>query len=230
MSKKRSSGAFPPRTGGAPILQGKFLLCLVFWAHFLWIAFANQATAHGENSLGIEILSENEFSRILMRNSNVAIPVFLGCNRMARTEPELPIVCLRENIQVRIERLDNSAANLTALVSTIPETDWWQLAGTVDQLKFFSWSFTPDTFWHEKRRDRSILCVIGKPKVEGAKAVELAECLNTFPNQDNPEKGSTLRISFEDIGIFQVLGPNLRRDALELEVFVTFFAMNVWSR
>lgn len=187
------------------------------------------ATAHEETALEELILSDGEFASQLMRSSGVAVPTFLGCNRAVGKEPTLPLVCFHENITSRIELISPSALNIFALVEKIPTIGWWASALQEDELSLISWSVEPRYFWHQRKLDQSILCVIGKPKKPKNSEFFAAECLRTFPDSSLSDEGRTLRISFEDLGVFEIFGNISSRDELEFRVFVTFFAMNVGS-
>ncbi|OAN78574.1 hypothetical protein A8B82_09390 [Sulfitobacter sp. EhC04] len=203
-----------------PIVVYSILVCLLF---------AAPVHPDEEDPLIIEKFTDDEFSRVLLRNSGVAVPEFFGCNRMGKNEPKLPVVCLHGNIQARIDRVKNSAANLFEVISTIPQTDWWESGLQVQNLNFISWTVKPRYYWHARSFRRSVLCVIGTPINQTNSDFYGAECLRTFPSSNPSESGSVLKVTFEDHGVFGVLGQNTTRDELEFRVFVTYFAMNVWS-
>lgn len=195
----------------------------------LLLSLSMPAFSDEQSDLESLVLTDEEFSKVLARNSGVAVPVFFGCNRLVRNNPKLPVACLHGNLTAKVDRVVSSAVSIINLIERMPTTGWWESALNIEDLALINWSIEPRYFWHTRSSRRSTLCVIGRNANSTVNEFFGAECLKTFPANHSQEEGSTLQIKFEDAGIFSVFGQNSKRDETELKVFVSYFAMNVWS-
>ena len=194
----------------------------------LLLLSADVLLSHEENDRKEAEITDDAFARKLLGNSGVNVPVYLGCRKLAGTEPQLPIYCLHQNILTKVSSSSGPDVDSESLFASLPESDWW-VEVEKSGLKKFSSDIDWNWEWSYRGDYRSIYCVLGVPLIEIGRVLNKAECVIVNTSDINSQNGKAVRLTFEDSGELQLYADNERRDLVRLKNFISYFALATWN-
>lgn len=207
-------------------LAGKVVTALT--AAFVFSSAVGEAFA--EDAF-VNKLSDADFEEALLSNEGIAIPVYLGCNRGPKLEPELPIRCRLEGTEIQVSELRYSGLSLGASLAKVEDTSGWvDLVLAVDAFessKTFTWSVEPRMIWVSQTDGRTVLCLLGQPSdpsaLKGFEIYQAADCITLSHSSGDPSQERTLRVKFFDTGKMNSLLSFDQTDPAEFQSTITFF-------
>lgn len=178
------------------------------------------SAAQGEGDL--LSLSNDELARHLFDNSAIAVPIELGCNRRGMQNAQLPVHCLYENIEVKIEELQPIILGASQLFDGVAPDTSWRSVQEQPVIRSLDWEYSPDFFWREIVDDQNILCGHGRPR-QGI-STDIVDCLVLYSTLETGNR--LIRIRFWDAGIFRFYNGNASRNERRLHSFVQNFVLS----
>lgn len=176
-------------------------------------------------------LSDADFEAALLSNHGVSIPVYLGCNRGPKLEPDLPIRCRLEGTEIQISELSYSGLSLGPALAKVGDTSGWVdlvlAVDAVESSKTITWSVEPRMIWVSQTFGRTVFCLLGQPSdpnvLKGFEIHQAADCISLSHSSDEPSMERTLRVSFFDTGKVNALLSNEQTEPAEFQSTVNFF-------
>lgn len=167
-------------------------------------------------------VSDDELARHLFDNSAVSVPIEMGCNRRGMQNAQLPVHCLHDNIEIKIEELEPIVLGASQLFYEIEPDASWRSVQEQPVLRLLEWEYSPDFFWREVVDDQNILCGHGKPR-QGI-YTDIVDCLLLYDALDTGKR--LIRIRFWDAGVFGFYSGNTSRNERRLHAFVQDFVLS----
>jgi|GEM_PF-5591915 len=177
------------------------------------------SSAIAQVALNLETVSDEKLKLLLQANSAISIPIGLGFNRSGLENASLPVRCLYENIEIKIDEVPEGGLNPKAIFDKIKIDESWQKVSETSLVVLIDWEVKPAFYWREDAKGKKALCVHGQP-VDGSYK-DILDCLILFELDENDTR--LIRQSFKGFGVFQFWADNAHREQRKLRLFVMSF-------